>query len=71
MAFLREGGTGLPGCIESWRNGAWGPRVYVATEKGLYVGKDAPAFYDAAGSRRWWTFGGVTEVMRNGAGSIV
>ena len=71
LAFCREGATGLPDCIVRWRNGPWGARVYVATQKGLYVGKDPPAFHEASTERSWWSLAGVTDVLCNGAGSIV
>lgn len=71
LVFCCEGTSSLPECVDRWRNGPWGARVYVATEKGLYVGKATPAFHDPSIERRWWSFAGVTEVLRNGAGSIL
>lgn len=70
LAFARED-TALPDCLDRWRRGPWGARVYVATERGAYIGKDGP-FHEppAAKERDWWTFRGVTRVLRDGAGAL-
>lgn len=58
--------------LEAWRNAAWGRRVYVITEDGVFVGPDGPEAPPAAGSKHaWWTFAGVTEVLNNGAESFL
>jgi hypothetical protein len=71
IAFCREEGSGLPECLQKWRASAWGARVYIATQKGLYAGSAAVTHASATSERRWWTFAGVTEVLQNGAGSIL
>ena len=69
VAFCNEGVT-MPECLQQWRNSRWGSRVYVVTEKGLYVGKDGPSHEMAAGTTHgWWTFRGVTTMLRDGAES--
>lgn len=71
VAFCLEGSDSLPECLQRWRHQSWGSRVYIATDKGLYVGGDGPSFAPANGSLKWWTFEGVTKVLRNGAGSLL
>jgi len=54
--------------LQKWRIGAWGKRVYVIAEDGLYVGSAGPYSAPAAGeTRNWWTFGGVTKMLNSGA----
>jgi hypothetical protein len=58
--------------LDAWRNAAWGRRVYVITEDGVFVGPDGPEAPPAAGSKHtWWTFAGVTGVLNNGAESFL
>lgn len=60
----------IPDCLEQWRKRAWGVRVYVATQQGLFVGEEGP--HDdlaTGGSRDWWRFSGLTKLLRDGAGS--
>lgn len=67
VAFCMEG-TKMPDCLSEWRESPWGNRVYIATEKGLYVGSEGPFHEPAAGdTRAWWTFEGMTSVLRDGA----
>lgn len=67
IAFVQEG-TKMADSLVCWKDSAWGSRVYVVTEKGLYVGKQGPfhALEDGA-TRNWWTFAGVTRILRDGA----
>lgn len=58
----------LPDVIEKWRHEPCGRRVYVLTDKGLYVGKEDPVF-TSEGSHLWWTFKGMTAVLYDGARS--
>ncbi len=58
--------------LEAWRNAAWGKRVYVISEEGVFVGPNGPEAPPSAGSNHeWWTFTGVTEVLNNGAESFL
>jgi hypothetical protein len=71
ISFSFEG-TCLPRCLDAWRNSRFGQRVYVATEKGLYVGPGGPLCAPGTGKTRdWWTFSGVTKVLLNGAAGSV
>ena len=67
VVFCMEGSK-MADCLSVWRYGPWGDRVYVATEKGLYVGAEGP-FHEptAGGERDWWTFEGMTKLLRDGA----
>jgi hypothetical protein len=67
LVFYSEGG-GWAECLSKWRTSAWGNRLYVATEKGLYVGTDEPYHPPADGKDYdWWTFAGVTKLLNDGA----
>lgn len=74
LAFAREDDVGgkpqMPAALDRWRKEQWGKRIYVATQRGLYVGPDGPHFADASKTLDWWTFKGVTQVLRDGAGSF-
>lgn len=62
----------MPECLARWREGSWGARVFVLTEKGVYAGKIGPLHEPGAGEQRsWWTFSGVTKILRDGAGSLI
>lgn len=64
LAFTRK----ISPILERWRTGAWGKRVYVIAEDGLYVGADGPFSAPAAGGKRdWWTFEGATKMLNSGA----
>ena len=65
-----EGAPQMPQKLESWRRSSWGKRVYVVTQRGLYVGPAGPHFAGESKSLHWWTFKGVTQVLRDGAGSF-
>lgn len=67
VAFLQEGEK-MAGCLVRWKGSNWGSRFYVVTEKGLYVGKQGPFHVPPDGEARdWWTFAGVTKILRGGA----
>lgn len=69
IAFCMEGNA-MPECLKKWRDSAWGQRVYVLTEKGLYVGSEGPLYaLSDDRSHEWWTFSGATNLLRNGAAS--
>lgn len=70
IIFLREGDA-LPECLNRWRNGNWGERIYIITEKGIYFGGQAAACVPATGEHGWWTFSGATEALKNGLGSFM
>lgn len=70
IVFCREGAD-LAACLKTWLKSPWGKRVYVATEKGLYVGSDKPLHPPAEGTEHnWWTFSGVTKLLNDGAGAL-
>ena len=64
LAFARS----LNDTLESWRRSAWGKRLYIITQDGLYIGKD-DTFCTPSGESKhdWWTFQGVTKLLINGA----
>ena len=67
LAFCSER-YGYPPILEQWRNRFWGKRVYVMTDRGLYAGQEGPFFEPPVGqSLNWWTFAGVTRLLRDGA----
>jgi hypothetical protein len=62
----------IPQMLDQWRKSSWGKRVYVMTQHGLYVGPVGPLHGRSDGkSLDWWTFGGVTKVLENGAEGAV
>lgn len=67
VVFLYEG-AGLPDCIARWRNAPWAKRLYIVTEKAIYVGTTGP-FHSAnpGKTHEWWTFSGVTRMLKDGA----
>jgi hypothetical protein len=67
LVFYFEG-AGWADCLAKWRTSEWGERLYVATEKGLYRGADGPYHKSPDGKDRdWWTFEGVTKLLKDGA----
>lgn len=67
VVFLYEK-CGWPDCITKWRTSIWGKRLYVVTEQGIYVGPSGPFHAVEAGNTRdWWTFAGVTKMLKDGA----
>lgn len=68
LVFYSEG-AGWAECLKKWRASAWNKRLYVATEKGLYVGGEQPGQPRTDGKEHdWWTFAGVTKLLNDGAG---
>jgi hypothetical protein len=71
LAFCGEFDV-IPPVLEAWRQSPWGKRVYVMTQRGLYAGSVGPLHGRSDGSSLdWWTFGGVTGVLQNGAEGAV
>jgi hypothetical protein len=66
LAFCAELDA-IPPVLEGWRQSLWGKRVYVMTQLGLYAGPVGPLHAPTEGSSLdWWTFGGVTNVLKDG-----
>jgi hypothetical protein len=66
LAFCAEFDA-IPPVLEGWRQSLWGKRVYVMTQRGLYAGPVGPLHAPTEGSSLdWWTFGGVTNVLKDG-----
>lgn len=63
LVFLECRG-GLPECLEMWRNSNFGSRVFIASLHGLYAGDQGP--FKRKDGDDWWTFKGVTSVLKNG-----
>ena len=71
LAFCGEFGA-IPPVLELWRQSPWGKRVYVMTQRGLYVGSVGPLHGRSDGTTLdWWTFRGVTNVLKNGTEGAV
>jgi hypothetical protein len=67
LVFYYEG-AGWATCLRKWRDSPWGKRLYVATEKGLYVGAEGRSCLPPNGTtHNWWTFEGVTKLLKDGA----
>lgn len=67
VVFLYED-SGWPDCITKWRHSAWQKRVYIVTQKAMYVGSTGPFHSAATGKTHdWWTFSGVTKMLQDGA----
>ena len=67
LAFC-SGGDNLPECIVRWKSTSWSERMYLVTGEGLYVGGQGPVNPPAADKTKdWWTFSGVTNLLKNGA----
>lgn len=73
LAFCKELKAAIPPVLEAWRQSSWGKRVYVMTQRGLYVGPVGPLHSptDASTPLSWWTFSGVTKVLEAGAEGII
>lgn len=57
--------------LDRWRNSAWGKRVYIIAEDGIYVGPGGPEAPPPSGNKHtWWTFNGAAEILTNGAESF-
>lgn len=67
IVFLCES-NGWPDCISKWKNSSWSKRMYLVTDKGLYVGPTGPFYATEDGKGNpWWTFSGVTKMLKDGA----
>jgi hypothetical protein len=64
VAFL-ECRDAMPECLEKWRHGSFRKRILIASLKGLYVGSQGP-FARSQDDDYWWTFKGMTDVLKNG-----
>lgn len=64
IAFL-ECREHIPECLEKWRNSNYGQRVMIASLHGLYIADKGPLKKTDADDY-WWTFKGVTSVLKNG-----
>jgi hypothetical protein len=66
LAFT-SGSSGLPECLETWRMGPWGNRVYILTSRGIYADRGGPYLEPPPGKEHhWWTFQGATTLLRDG-----
>ncbi len=65
IAFCRENES-LPVCLAEWLGESWGDRVFVLTEKTVYWGGTEPIHVRTEGEHAWWTFNGVTELLKSG-----
>lgn len=71
LAFVREV-DGLSECLIKWRGKPWASRLYILTQNGLYVGsRDAVHAPAENAERAWWTFAGVTKMLRDGSESFL
>lgn len=66
IAFTDEPDNQLPAVLEEWLSQPWAQQLYIASPKGLYRGKTGPTFSVAQGSRDWWTFDGVANLLATG-----
>lgn len=64
LTFL-ECSDGIPTCLSKWRDSSFGSRVIIASTRGLYIGNQGP-FQRKDDADDWWTFRGVTSVLKNG-----
>jgi hypothetical protein len=55
----------IPVCLENWRSASFGSRILIASLHGLYIGGLGP-FKRKDDEDYWWTFKGVTSVLKNG-----
>lgn len=66
LAFC-QAADNLPEILDTWRHSLFGKRIYILTEKGLYVGTKGPLNAPTAENKlNWWTFEGVTKLLENG-----
>jgi hypothetical protein len=66
VAFIGADGN-VPEPLASWRERSWGKKVIVVTSSAIYLGNDPPTELPN-GYDDWWTFQGVTRLLRTGAG---
>lgn len=64
LAFL-ECRDEIPTCLEKWRRSSFGQRVLIVSLRGLYLGNQGP-FKRTDGDDYWWTFKGVTSILKSG-----
>lgn len=70
LVFYYETENWAP-CLKEWSQSAWSKRLYVMTQKGLYVGGEGPFYKPPTGEERdWWTFKGVTRLLKDGTGGV-
>ncbi|MDR5017156.1 SIR2 family protein [Yersinia rochesterensis] len=65
LAFCQEINGSIPDVLNTWRKEVWGKRIYIATQEGLYV-SDKPVLKRKEKYDDWWTFSGITTVMKEG-----
>ena len=54
------------GCPAQWQSEAFGERVYMVTEDGIWRGNEGPFLQPPRGElHNWWTFTGMTTFLRN------
>jgi len=63
VAFL-ECADEIPVCLENMRKSIYGNRIFIVSKSGLYVGNDEPI--KRMDDDFWWTFKGVTDLLKNG-----
>ncbi|MFM2042569.1 MAG: hypothetical protein RLY86_1145 [Pseudomonadota bacterium] len=69
IAFCQEGAS-MPDCLTRWRQQSWSRKIFILTEKGIYDGDQGPLHPSTTGTDLlWWTFEGVTTLLRDGAGA--
>lgn len=68
IAFI----SNLNEILKEWQSSPWSNRMYIATEDGLYVGDKGP-FAVPGGTKKlnWWTFEGVTNILKSGAEACI
>lgn len=65
IAFL-ECADDIPICLKKMREDLYGNRIFIASKAGLYVGADGPIKRIPEDDDSWWTFKGVTDLLKNG-----
>jgi hypothetical protein len=66
VAFSKEPDAGMHPVLKRWCQSSAGPRIFVATEKGLYRGESGANFPPPTGEREWWKFSGVAQLLEEG-----
>lgn len=66
IAFSKEGDGGVHSVLKRWASSSAGDRIFIATDKGLYRGTKGPFFAAKEGSRDWWSFSGVCQLLEEG-----
>lgn len=65
LAFCQEVGNKLPDILTTWLGEDWGNRIYIATQNGLHI-SNRPLIKRKEEYDDWWTFSGMTMVMKEG-----